>query len=527
MSIIPPKRLFHIPSMSTVIYEDVFDDVKNKGYIAISHVWGEQKKYKPDDLEIVGGIDWKIPLSDIGKMSRVVNAINHFKKEYCWFDVLCMPQGEDRQWEVNLEIPFMGDYYSGADITLVLGTIEHNPSESFKKWYDIMEDALETQRELTREEDLWIITYKGSCLLDISKDLWFTRVWTWQEAVMSKKVIFLCNNGSHLDLSDIVKKVSYMHKMDTSHPIYLFEQSSQKLVILGNAIEVYEDGSADLTDILTTRSCFKIHDKFYGMLGILGYKDFTVDYDISIEELNKRIAQYAYSKGDISWISIGGNAGGGFIQPLYEELVYVGDYWEEDVPGICGIKFEDNFLCINAMSFATVVSRKSSKFHVYCDEFVGWCVRTFREWEFDDDIIVNTMTNFVDISDTTVQATKICLDRLANNKDYGEIGDEINAMFLEDDDPYYWGEVRNILSLDDSPECSTIVKVTSNITGESLPLMIYGDADKGDEIMLVKLHSGNKILGIVANNCFERKGICICKRVDLSDDLYTLRKFLL
>ncbi|KAF9341884.1 hypothetical protein BGZ91_011952 [Linnemannia elongata] len=99
------------------MYENVADDVTNKGYVAISHVWGDQQMYSADELGINSGVNWEIPLSNPNKIRRLVDAMNYYEKEYCWFDVLCMPQ--DNQGEINLEIPFMGDYYGGADMTLM------------------------------------------------------------------------------------------------------------------------------------------------------------------------------------------------------------------------------------------------------------------------------------------------------------------------------------------------------------------------------------------------------------------------
>jgi hypothetical protein len=57
--------------MSTVMYEDVRDDVKKKGYAAVSHVWGKQYPYSAEELGIKGGVTWKIPLSSWGKMVRL------------------------------------------------------------------------------------------------------------------------------------------------------------------------------------------------------------------------------------------------------------------------------------------------------------------------------------------------------------------------------------------------------------------------------------------------------------------------
>lgn len=135
MALTPPRRLFHVPSMSTVLYVDVADDVAEKGYAAISHVWGKQKLYSADELGILNGVNWEVPLSNANKISRLVDAMNHHGMEYVWFDVLCMPQ--DKRDEINLEIPHMGDYYSEAKMTFVLSDTEWRTSEAFSRWLHI------------------------------------------------------------------------------------------------------------------------------------------------------------------------------------------------------------------------------------------------------------------------------------------------------------------------------------------------------------------------------------------------------
>jgi hypothetical protein len=189
----PPKRLFDINLMKTVMYEDIVDDVKEKGYVAVSHVWGDSKDWTWSTAKQMGitGLDWKVPLSNLNKMNQIKRAMETFGKEYCWLDVLCMPQGEDRQWEVNLEIPFMGDYYAGADMVLVLATVDPVISEDFTKWYNLMDDVMENKRNFTKKEVKWLYPNPMVNLLDMSGEKWFTRLWTLQEAIMAKNLILV------------------------------------------------------------------------------------------------------------------------------------------------------------------------------------------------------------------------------------------------------------------------------------------------------------------------------------------------
>jgi hypothetical protein len=75
--------------MTTVVYEDVVDDVKKKGYACISHVWECQNMYTPSRFGIKSGAEWEIPLSNPNKIRRLVDVMNH-GMEYCWMDILCI-----------------------------------------------------------------------------------------------------------------------------------------------------------------------------------------------------------------------------------------------------------------------------------------------------------------------------------------------------------------------------------------------------------------------------------------------------
>jgi hypothetical protein len=83
-----PKRLSHIPSMSTVMCDDV---AYIKSYATMSHIWDNQQMYSVDELDILG-IGWKVPLSDPNKVCRLVDTMNHHGMEYCWWDILSMNQ---------------------------------------------------------------------------------------------------------------------------------------------------------------------------------------------------------------------------------------------------------------------------------------------------------------------------------------------------------------------------------------------------------------------------------------------------
>jgi hypothetical protein len=504
------------------MYEDVVDDVKEKGYVAVSHVWGVQQMYYAAELGVLGGVDWKIPLSDPNKIGRLVDAMNLHEMEYVWFDVLCMPQ--DKQDEINLEIPLMGDYYSGAEITYVLSDVEYNIHEDLTKWCDIMCDVMEKERNFTSEEYVWIMSHGRGNILDISPDMWFDRVWTYQEAALSNVVIIVDIKGHQLALTGILMGISYMNKMGEFYAAILFSKSASKFTELCDSIFKRQTGTLDLITVGTNRNCYKIQDKFYGVLGMLGYKDFPVSYNINVEDLNRQIIQYAYSKGDLSWIRIGGNNGPNFIQPPNERLTYISGIWKEEEPGICNIVFEDDALCMDVFSLATVI--RCREYGKPEEGYVAKFFEILRNWGFDDDCIVRSLTGFVDIPHEVHETIKIALSSLDINGERDEIAEKLNKL---SDNGMEYIRQAGVKIAETIPALGklTITVVTLHEARENIPVIISGNADIGDEIKLLRIYDNfGRSLGIVCNSG-KRKGICVYKKIDVPECSYASYKFTL
>jgi hypothetical protein len=507
-----PKRLFDISLMKTVLYEDAVD-VEKERYVAISHVWGSQRKYVPKGVGVTRGVTWTVPLSDPDKMRRVKEAMSQYKKRYCWFDVLCLPQ--DKQEEVNEEIPFMGDYYARADMVLVLATIDPVISEEFTKWDDIMSKSMKEKRDLTEEERSWIKSHGNLDLLDISGEKWFTRLWTYQEAIMAKRLVLICSNGKHVDLFDVASKINEMIRLNISF-MHLFKTSGISLTNISVGRDNCLNGFLDLVQVMencSKRDCFKLQDKFYGAFGILGYKDFPVDYEIGMEDLNKAIVKHAYSKGDISWLSVGGDLGTGFIQPMDKPFQYAGSGWKEDEPGICGIRLEGEIMYINAWSFAKVVchevikdgGQKTFRVSVY---------QTFKSWKLDIKDIVKNISGYRAMSNDEAEVAEALLEENSGNReafrDMCKFGDDVANKHIRS------SNVK--MSATQCTKEVTIIKATT-WKNKDIPLMIHGEANAGDQIMLVRMTDcEDRVLGIVVDKYFRRKGVCICEKMEMTED---------
>ncbi|KFH61781.1 hypothetical protein MVEG_12364 [Podila verticillata NRRL 6337] len=519
MSLTPPKRLFHVPSMSTVMYKDVADDVKEKGYVAISHVWGSQKMYSADELGINSGVDWKVPLSNTNKISRLVDAMSYYEKEYCWWDVVCMPQ--DKQNEINLEIPHMGDYYNGAEITFVLSDKSYVIPDEYGMWCDVV-DVVRAKRDLSNEQLVWITN--SSDFLDFSDDPWFKRVWTLQEAVLSQKLILTGANGSCLDLSDLLDRASYFGAFHLSYLLMQFRKS-MFIVEIAGTIRKYRNKELNLSDVLgvnSRRECHKTLDKFYATLGILGYKDFVVDYDISMDDLNKSIARYACSSGDIGWMAVGGDVGMGFIQPMYEiSSVKIGNNWKQNTPSVVF----NNMIYVQARTFGTIVRCERYTEAKVGYEVVPWAARTFVDWGFSLYQILEVVMQYDEISEEFANVGTCCIDTVSKSTDLVDVLRRIVSLGL--DVRKYADKVTGMfIPLCIMYQTATVVKIESG--NNSYPLVVCGNADKGDIVVATKIYDDdclNRCLGIVVSKQSKRKGVCILPRNAIGNGFVDIHTF--
>jgi Heterokaryon incompatibility protein (HET) len=178
-----PKRLFDTKDKRVIFSHSLPPDAK---YAAMSYVWKHTNHNNLSIFMVSGGvswfngrpilskpygIDWDIYLCSEGDFDRVVRDAESIGFRYVWIDCLCINQNSTKDKEE--EIPNMGDYYRNCDVCMVY-------PDGLSNHPDIR------NRPLPR---------------------WFKRVWTLQETVLPKRIVF-CSRAGTIEESDVT---SWLH----------------------------------------------------------------------------------------------------------------------------------------------------------------------------------------------------------------------------------------------------------------------------------------------------------------------------
>lgn len=500
-----PVRLFNIKTMETVIHHDFPKSVLKDGYVAVSHVWGEQTFHNPENLGIKRGVNWRVPLSDTKKMDMLTLGMKKFKMEWCWWDVLCMPQGENNQHLINKEIPYMGDYYNGAKVTFVLSGKE-GPDGDVERL--IVKGFIKGFTAVTKHTSVTI----QILALELEKETWFERLWTFQEAVMSKQIWLIGHYGNYIDISDIMKRVALSNER-----LGVIDDDTIAIVNLARAIRDYSDYKTSVGRMLYEcrgRKCYKPEDKFYGALGVLGYTNFPVIYGIDMKNLMREFMEYAYYKEDVSWLAIHVNGKTGFI-PSHENLEYIGELWREENPGMCNIIFKESTLFINACITANVTQCLDVS-SISIDAY-----DIYEEWGLHESDVIRGITGHCRLSDGEVNCLK-------SFRRY-DTGDIISFQGAKTFGSIMTGGNMGKLMAKKSRHTDISWKIASKVvcikTGKVMLITVCGDCNVGDKIMLLPMYDiRGRALGIVVDDKLKRKGICLYPKLDIFYE-YTPHEF--
>ena len=203
---------------------DIADIENDLAYEAVSYVWGASE-HKPS-IQLCcerGGSELEIPKN----LERALRRFRHpTSTRTLWTDSICINQSDLH--ERNQQVRLMGQIYRKASTVLVwLGEdVDGSKTEKACKCMNLLKDARPTLKkfrigefeglsennaqvnsflgvtrrspdDVHRDLGIPLLSSPGfEALLDLLKNPWFSRAWTWQESFLAKKRIFFRGSWS-------------------------------------------------------------------------------------------------------------------------------------------------------------------------------------------------------------------------------------------------------------------------------------------------------------------------------------------
>ncbi|KAH8671588.1 heterokaryon incompatibility protein-domain-containing protein [Xylariales sp. PMI_506] len=169
-------------------------------YLAVSHAWSEN--WFPQNSDF---------LSSRGRHAVLAGIAQRFPSiRHCWIDTLCILQTDDA--DKLRQIPLMGGIFGNAEAVLIILNTELAMSQDE---VDRMTSMLEGAVKMSEEEDwtssghYWqlgqgrqLIKIAMTGLARLTTTSWSTRVWTLQEYILARRVLWMGTDMVSLSIQD-------------------------------------------------------------------------------------------------------------------------------------------------------------------------------------------------------------------------------------------------------------------------------------------------------------------------------------
>lgn len=160
-------------------------------YVALSYVWGQNPPSAIQD-GVANDLPHPIPqlIIDVIEVTRIL------QYQYLWIDRYCIPQGD--QAEKDLQIRLMGSVYKNAEATIVAAAgVDPTfglPGAGFRH--------RNRQPKTMYEQDTLRSTLPAP-EVSLLRSRWMSRGWTYQEAVLSRRLIFFTEDQVYFECKNM------------------------------------------------------------------------------------------------------------------------------------------------------------------------------------------------------------------------------------------------------------------------------------------------------------------------------------
>ncbi|TGO66818.1 hypothetical protein BOTNAR_0053g00110 [Botryotinia narcissicola] len=135
--------------------------------------------------------------------------------KYCWIDTICIDQNDEE--DKKLQIPLMGDIYGNAQVVVIVTTCDF-PHWMTQTYLDRLTKDLGEAIVISREEEYtdfmseyWAhgdgrqkIIEGMDCLEFFTRTRWADRIWTLQEYILARQVVWVGKGNVCLRIDDVM-----------------------------------------------------------------------------------------------------------------------------------------------------------------------------------------------------------------------------------------------------------------------------------------------------------------------------------
>lgn len=286
-------------------------------FIAISHVWGIEKSFRPlkvdsecgiKDVSISRNLESLLLSMLAHEPGTIPQLWDGYSRLPMWIDMACINQTDVH--EKNVQIPLMPDIYTQARSVIIW----LNESSALLRYaFQYLKKAL---RSKTGEESDSIVRFDPigwDGIKELMNCQWFRRRWVIHEAILSRDVNFLCGTDM-MPMWDLFRAVDVIVDTLLARPKPLKEiydantGTTRPLRTLRDLKTMYTEGKKQwkllwMLENLRSTAATLAHDQVYALLGLCSSEEVrgnSVRYDLEPEDV--------YQNSTISHIAIHGDS---------------------------------------------------------------------------------------------------------------------------------------------------------------------------------------------------------------------------
>lgn len=286
-------------------------------YAALSYVWSNESRYSNPERQREASATMFLPSSLSRTIDDAINVVRQLGLAYLWVDRYCIDQGDDA--EKHSQMSQMDSIYENADFTIIAAAGDNENSGLSGV------STLERKPTLSvNVQGVTLCTLPGDAQHGVTFSHWFSRGWTFQESILSRRrivftqeqVYYECNalrcseslrfnhNKVHTTTTKSFEKSAFLSAPLTAHHLDIYKSSDfgeetdqyRSLLRYMNLVAVYSEKNLTFeTDRLNA---------FLGVLRNLRSSMPPIRHVAGLAYFPQSLESIDHCSPDLTWISL-------------------------------------------------------------------------------------------------------------------------------------------------------------------------------------------------------------------------------